>query len=65
MQLGDVVDDLYRTGKKVIFTMGKGGVGKTIIAVAIALGLSAKGKKVHLATTDPVVHLKFAISEVS
>lgn len=65
MQLGDVVDDLYRTGKKVIFTMGKGGVGKTTIAAAIALGLSAKGKKVHLTTTDPAAHLKFVISEDS
>ncbi|MDF2632157.1 MAG: arsenite-activated ATPase ArsA [Caproiciproducens sp.] len=65
VQLGDVVDDIYRTGTKVIFTMGKGGVGKTTIAAAIALGLSAKGEKVHLATTDPAAHLKFVISEVS
>ena len=65
LQLQDVVDDLYKTNKKVIFTMGKGGVGKTTIAAAIALGLSAKGKKVHLATTDPAAHLKFVISENS
>lgn len=43
--------------------MGKGGVGKTTIAAAIAKGLSAKGEKVHLATTDPAAHLKFFISE--
>ena len=45
--------------------MGKGGVGKTTIAAAIALGLSDKGKKVHLATTDPAAHLKFVLDENS
>ncbi len=45
--------------------MGKGGVGKTTIAAAIALGLSAKGKKVHLTTTDPAAHLKFVIQETT
>lgn len=48
-----------------IFTMGKGGVGKTTVAAAIALGLSEKGKKVHLTTTDPAAHLKFVIDESS
>ena len=62
-ELKDVIDDLYNSNKKVIFTMGKGGVGKTTIAAAIALGLSAKGKKVHLTTTDPAAHLKFVIDE--
>ncbi|QOX64410.1 arsenical pump-driving ATPase [Anoxybacterium hadale] len=62
-QLKDVIDDLYHSGKKVIFTMGKGGVGKTTLAAAIALGLSEKGKKVHLTTTDPAAHLKFVLDE--
>jgi arsenite-transporting ATPase len=61
--LKDVIEDLYISNKKVIFTMGKGGVGKTTIAAAIALGLSAKGKKVHLTTTDPAAHLKYIINE--
>ncbi|EGO7932003.1 arsenical pump-driving ATPase [Enterococcus faecalis] len=61
--LQTVVDDLDKTGKKVIFTMGKGGVGKTTIAAAIATALADKGKKVHLATTDPAAHLQFVISE--
>ncbi len=61
--LKDVIEDLYKTNKKVIFTMGKGGVGKTTIATAIALGLLHKGKKVHLATTDPASHLKFIVDQ--
>ncbi|WP_188399629.1 arsenical pump-driving ATPase [Sporomusa sp. GT1] len=64
-RLQAVVDELAATGKKVIFTMGKGGVGKTTVAAAIALGLSAKGKKVHLTTTDPAAHLKFVLDENS
>lgn len=61
--LGKIVDDLDKNNKKVIFTMGKGGVGKTTIAAAIAMGLSQRGKKVHLATTDPAAHLNFVLNE--
>lgn len=63
LKLKDVIDDLYQSGKKVIFTMGKGGVGKTTVAAAIALGLAEKGCKVHLSTTDPAAHLKYVIEE--
>ena len=62
-KLKNVIEDLYNNNKKVIFTMGKGGVGKTTIAATIALGLSKKGKKVHLTTTDPAGHLKFVLDE--
>ncbi|MBE0450797.1 MAG: arsenical pump-driving ATPase [Clostridia bacterium] len=58
-----IIEDLHKSNKKVIFAMGKGGVGKTTIAAAIALGLSDKGKKVHLTTTDPAAHLKHIITE--
>ncbi|MCT8975187.1 arsenical pump-driving ATPase [Clostridium sp. CX1] len=62
-KLETVIEDLYNSNKKVIFTMGKGGVGKTTIAATIALGLARKGKKVHLTTTDPAAHLKFVLDE--
>jgi arsenite-transporting ATPase len=61
--LDNLIDDLYQTGKRVIFTMGKGGVGKTTIAAAIAKGLAAKGVKVHLSTTDPANHLHLVDTE--
>ena len=62
-QLKAVIEDVYNTHKKVIFTMGKGGVGKTTVAAAVALGLAKKGVKVHLTTTDPAAHLKNVIDE--
>ena len=61
--LSDVVDEIDASNKKVIFTMGKGGVGKTTIAAAIALGLHRKGRKVRLATTDPADHLNLVIGQ--
>ena len=58
--LDEMVDDLHRSGKRVIFTMGKGGVGKTTIATEIARRLAAKGQRVHLTTTDPANHLDYS-----
>ena len=60
-QINVLIDDIYASGKKVIFTMGKGGVGKTTIAATIALALAKKGVKVHLTSTDPADHLKYVI----
>ena len=63
--LNDVVSDLVKNNRKVIFTMGKGGVGKTTIASSVSLKLSKLGKKVHLATTDPADHIKFMLDSSS
>ena len=60
-RLDDLVHDLYTSGKRVIFTMGKGGVGKTTLATRIAMGLNSFGAKVHLTTTDPANHLNYDI----
>ncbi|MFD5853302.1 arsenical pump-driving ATPase [Cytobacillus pseudoceanisediminis] len=57
--LSEVIEDFSSTNTRVIFTMGKGGVGKTTMASAIAVGLAEKGQKVHLTTTDPAAHLEF------
>ncbi|MBY7141780.1 arsenical pump-driving ATPase [Virgibacillus sp. NKC19-3] len=61
--LKNVVDDFSLNNTRVIFTMGKGGVGKTSIAAAIAVGLSEKGHKVHLTTTDPAAHLTYMFDD--
>lgn len=54
-----VIDDFSANGTKLIFTMGKGGVGKTTVASAITVGLVEKGHRVHLTTTDPAAHLEY------
>jgi arsenite-transporting ATPase len=58
--LSDLVDDLAKAGRGVIMTMGKGGVGKTTAAAAIATELARRGFKVHLSTTDPAAHVAAA-----
>ena len=60
--LDDLVDDLFSSGKRVIFTMGKGGLGKTTVATNIALKLKERGAKVHLTTTDPANHLNYDLA---
>ncbi len=55
--LGALADELAAAGHGLVMVMGKGGVGKTTIAAALALGLVERGKSVHLSTTDPAAHL--------
>ena len=62
-QFGLLVDDLSKLDHGLIMVMGKGGVGKTTIAAAIALGLVGKGKTVHLSTTDPAAHVAETLQE--
>lgn len=55
--LQQLVDELAQQSHGLIMVMGKGGVGKTTVAAALALGLQQKGQTVHLSTTDPAAHL--------
>lgn len=55
--LSDLIDEIEASGRGVVMTMGKGGVGKTTIASAIAIELAARGHSVHLSTTDPAAHI--------
>ena len=61
--LGELVDTLAAAGRGVILTMGKGGVGKTTIAAALAAELARRGFPVHLTTTDPAAHVAAAMGD--
>jgi arsenite-transporting ATPase len=61
--LGDLIDELDAAGNGVVMTMGKGGVGKTTLAAAIAVALVDRGHQVTLSTTDPAAHLTEAVAE--
>jgi arsenite-transporting ATPase len=55
--LSDLIDELATGDHGLIMCMGKGGVGKSTIAAAIAVALAGRGHQVHLTTTDPAGHL--------
>lgn len=55
--LSDLVDEMELDGHGLIMCMGKGGVGKTTVAAALAVALATRGHAVHLTTTDPAAHL--------
>jgi arsenite-transporting ATPase len=62
--LEQIVDEIEPTGRGVILTMGKGGVGKTTIAAAVAVELARRGHRVHLSTTDPAAHVESTIGAI-
>lgn len=64
-EFGLMIDDFVNTNKKLIFTMGKGGVGKTSIAIKIATELAKRGKRVHLASTDPADHISEILTDTT
>jgi arsenite-transporting ATPase len=55
--LSSMIDELEKPGHGLIMLMGKGGVGKTTLATAIAVELAARGHAVDLTTSDPAAHL--------
>lgn len=59
--LDAMVDDLARAGRGLVMVMGKGGVGKTTVAAAVAVGLVRRGHRVHLTTTDPAAHVSLVV----
>lgn len=62
-RLSELLDDLVAPGHGVILAMGKGGVGKTTVAAAVAVAIAQKGFPVHLSTTDPAAHIAAALNE--
>ena len=61
--LAELVDDIAADGKGLVMLMGKGGVGKTTLAAAVAVSLARRGFPVHLTTSDPAAHLSATLSD--
>jgi len=61
--LGHLVDDIAANGKGLVMLMGKGGVGKTTLAAAVAVALAKRGFPVHLSTSDPAAHLEQTLND--
>ncbi|WP_292936653.1 arsenical pump-driving ATPase [Noviherbaspirillum sp.] len=55
--LASLVDSISGDGHGLLMLMGKGGVGKTTMAAAVAVELASRGYPVHLTTSDPAAHL--------
>ena len=55
--LSELVDGIAADGHGLVMLMGKGGVGKTTVAAAVAVELAHRGLPVHLTTSDPAAHL--------
>ena len=56
-KLNQLIDEIAADGHGLVMLMGKGGVGKTTLAAAIAVELAYRGFLVHLTTADPAAHL--------
>ncbi|QDV62825.1 arsenical pump-driving ATPase [Crateriforma conspicua] len=63
--LSDLVDGIAAKGRGVVLAMGKGGVGKTTVASAVAVALARRGFDVHLSTTDPAAHVAATLASES
>lgn len=55
--LYQLIDEIATSGHGLVMVMGKGGVGKTTLAAALAVELAHRGYAVHLTTSDPASHL--------
>jgi arsenite/tail-anchored protein-transporting ATPase len=55
--LSELVDGIAADGHGLVMLMGKGGVGKTTLAAAVAVELARRGLPTHLTTSDPAAHL--------
>lgn len=62
--LKQFIDEIAQTPRGVVLVMGKGGVGKTTVAAAVAVELARRGHPVHLTTTDPAAHIKHAVDTI-
>ncbi len=61
----ELVEDLTANKTNgLIMCKGKGGVGKTIAAAALAIMIARKGFEVHLPTTDPAAHVQDFMNQV-
>ncbi|WP_146416088.1 arsenical pump-driving ATPase [Crateriforma conspicua] len=63
--LSDLIDGIADKGRGVVLAMGKGGVGKTTVASAVAVALARRGFDVHLSTTDPAAHVAATLASES